>query len=146
MLIRCIVFLLITASALDATASDPFDDPVTGFSRALLPILTSFEKANVETTLRGFIARADSDPGFRASEMDPSEDGLYLNAAVRDPEEVKAFSDRREKKGAVTRRIVEFPAPRKGKQAMIVEVDYGQAVSKDVLQAIDACIMRLRKY
>lgn len=52
-----LLILLLTASSFvwgaEEPSSSPFEDPVTGFSTALLPLLTSFEKASVQTTLRG---------------------------------------------------------------------------------------------
>lgn len=131
---------LLAAPALARESSGPFYSPVMGFSEALAPILSGFEKAKIETTLRGFVARGDSAPGFAQSEMDPSEYGVYLNVAVRDAQEVNGFSDRTEEKGAFMRRTVKIPPPSGGDQAIVVELDYGRKVSGDVLRAIDKCI------
>jgi hypothetical protein len=131
---------LLAASVMAAESRGPFYSPVTGFSDALIPILHDFEKAKIETTLRGFIVRADSAPGFAHSETDPSEFGLYLNVSVRDAKEVKAFSDSTEGKGGFSRRLVKIPPPRGGDQAIVIELDYGPRVSPDVLRAIDKCI------
>jgi hypothetical protein len=137
---RIFLNLLLATSALCAEPHGPFYSPITGFSDALIPILTAFEKAQVETTLRGFIARADSFPGFRQSDMEPSEHGLYLNVAVRDPEEVKGFSDKTEKKDVFTHRLVQIPPPKGGGQALVIQLDFGREVSADVIRAIDASI------
>lgn len=134
-----LIFLSVT-SAICAESRDPFYDPVTGFSDALVPILSGFEKSSVVTTLRGFIARGDSFPGFRESETEPSEYGLYLNVAVRDPDDVKGLSDQTERKGAVTHRLVQIPAPKGGESAIIIEVDYGREVPSEVIRAIEKCI------
>lgn len=137
-----VVFLLpvLACSALAAEPEGPFYRPISGFSEALLPILSGFEKASVETTLRGFIARADSFPGYRNSDMEPSDYGLYLNVAVRDADEVKEYSDRSGEKGGVTYRLIQIPAPKGGDQSMVIEFDYGGKASAESVKAIDACI------
>jgi hypothetical protein len=135
-----LLLYLLAASAMAAESHGPFYSPVTGFSNALIPILEGFEKAKIEKTLRGFIARADSAPGFKRSETDPSESGLYLNVSVRDAEEVKALSDSTEEIGVFSRRTVKIPAPPHGDQAIVIELDYGGKVPSEVLRAIDSCI------
>jgi hypothetical protein len=139
------IFLLATSSVF-AESPGPFYSPVTGFSDALVPILDGFEKAKIESTLRGFIARADSFPGFSQSENDPSEYGLYLNVAVRDSVEVKGFSDHTEQKGAISHRLVQIPPPKGGDQAIVIELDFGRKVSAKVIRAIDMCIRRVVRF
>lgn len=134
---RFLLIFLSATSAFCAESRDPFSDPIAGFSEALVPILSGFEKSRVETTLRGFIARGDSFPGFRESEMEPSEWGLYLNIAVRDPGDVKGFSDHTERKGAVTHRLLQVPPPKGGSSAIIIEFDYGGEVPSKVIRAIE---------
>ena len=143
---RLLVLLLFATSSICAEPGGPFYSPVTGFSDALAPILTAFEKAKVETTLRGFIARADSLPGFRQSDTEPSAYGLYLNVAVRDPEEVKGFSDKTEQKGTYTHRLVQIPPPKGGDQALVIELDFGRNVSADIIRVIDTCIGGVIKF
>ena len=48
---RAFLVFLIAVSALASEPSDPFDDPVTGFAGALVPLLTSFEQASIEKLL-----------------------------------------------------------------------------------------------
>jgi hypothetical protein len=134
------LILLFATPAICAEPRDPFYSPITGFADALVPILTGFEKTRVETTLRGFIARADSFPGFQHSEMEPSEHGLYLNVAVRDSGEVKGFADHTEQRGAVTHRLVQIPPPKGGEQAIVIEWDCGREVPTKVIRAIDSCV------
>lgn len=121
----------------------PFYDPITGFSDALVPILTAFEQSRIETTLRGIIARADSFPGFRASDTKPSEHGLYLNVAVRDVTEIEGSSDRTEHNGGVTRRLVQVPPPTDGEMALVIALDYGSDIPQEVIREIDKCIQRI---
>jgi hypothetical protein len=138
--------LLLATSAFAAESKGPFYSPITGFSEALLPIFDGFEKAGVETTLRGFIARADSFPGYEKSEMDPSERGLYLNVAVRDAEEVKKYSDHSEEKDGITCRLVQIPAPKGGEVAIVIQFDYGRKAPVESIKAIDACIAGVAKF
>lgn len=140
---RAFLVLLLAVSAFGAEPSGPFHDPITGFSGALIPLLTSFEEASVTTTLRGFVARGDSFPGYRESETEPSEHGLYLNVAVKD--DIHEFSDRTEQKGGLTRRLIQIPAPRKGQQSLSIELCYGPKVSAETVRAVDACISRIAK-
>ena len=137
---RFLLIFLIATSAVGEEPRGPFYSPIRGFSQAILPILDGFEKAKVETTLRGFIARADSAPGFSQSEEEPSEYGLYLNVAVCDSNEISGFSDHKKRKGTVTHRFVEIPPPKGGKQAIVIELEYGRKVHPKVIQAIDNCI------
>jgi hypothetical protein len=141
-----VFFILLAGAALAAEPKGPFYSPITGFSDAFLPLLTGFEKASVETTLRGFIARADSFPGYRNSDVEPSEYGLYLNVAVRDAEEVNGLSDRTEQKGAVTHRLVQIPPPKGGDQAIVIQFDYGGKASAETIKAIDSCIAGIVKF
>lgn len=139
-----LLILLLGASAFCAEPSNPFDDgAITGFSTALVPLLTSFEQASIQTTLRGFIARGDSFPGFRQSEREPSEYGLYLNVTMN--EDVKKFSDHREQKGGLTHRLVQIPAPKQGQQSFEIELVYGPLVEPETIRAIDTCIRRMAK-
>jgi hypothetical protein len=133
-----VLILLLASWAIGTEPRGPFHSPVTGFSDALVPILTGFEKAQIETALRGFIARADSFPGFERSDMEPSEHGLYLNVAVRDATEVDGLSDRSELKGAVTHRVIEIPPPTGGEQALVILLNYGRDVPPEVIKAIDS--------
>lgn len=138
-----LLFLSMFAARASAKALDPFSDPVSGFSDTLLPLLTSFEKASVETTLRGFIARGDTFPGYKQSNSDPSDTGLYLNVAVR--EEMKGVSDRTEQIGSYTRRNVSIPSGRKGVPGIEIELSYGPNIPKKPLEAVNACIDHLLK-
>lgn len=140
---RAFLVLLFAISAVGAEPSVPFHDPITGFSGLLIPLLTSFEQASVTTTLRGFIARGDSFPGYRQSEADPSEHGLYLNVAVS--EDVKEFSDRIEQQAGITRRRVQIPAPKPGQQSLVIELRYGPQVAPQVIRAIDISITGITK-
>lgn len=75
--------------------------------------------------------------------MEPSEAGLYLNVAVN--EEVKKFSDQREQKDGITRRLVEILTPKEGQPSLVIMLDYGPNVNPKVLRAIDDCIARIAK-
>jgi hypothetical protein len=132
--------VLFASSPIFADPPDPFSDPVTAFSKAIVPILASFEKAKVEKTWRGFFARADTQPGFKKPENEPSEDGLYLDVEVRDAAEVKEFTDHTEQNGSVMYRAIRIPAPPHQEQALIVELRYGNRVPKEVIAAIESCI------
>ncbi|MEQ1859370.1 MAG: hypothetical protein ABMA13_05495 [Chthoniobacteraceae bacterium] len=140
---RVLLTFFLAVSAFGAEPSSPFDSPVTGFSVALVPLLTSFEQASVKTTLRGFIARGDSFPGYRQSETEPSEYGLYLNVAVS--EDIKEFADRTEQKDGLTHRLIQIPAPTPGQQSLVIELRYGPQVPQETIRAMDDCISRIAK-
>src|SRR5579871_3293799 len=94
--------------------SGPFYDPTLGFEEAFMPILTSFEKAQIETTNRGFFVRGDYPGGFLQSDMEPSYEGLYLNVGVA--EDVKALSDETKQVKDYTERRVSIPSRQKDVQ------------------------------
>jgi hypothetical protein len=112
-----------------------FDHPSSLFPHSFLPALAHFEKAKVETTLRGFYLRADTFPGFNR-EHDPSAAGIYLNVAVRDPQEIPYFKDASTVVGEVTERTVEFPEPEKARVALRVVFKFGSHANPDAIKAI----------
>ena len=114
------------------------------FSEALAPVLSGSEKAKVETTLRGFYLRADIFPGME-DETEPSENGIYLNVAVRDAEEIPAFTDVTVTKDSISTRTVEFTAPKGSTQGLRIHFVYGKDAPEESLAAIRASIARLIK-
>lgn len=129
----------------NAYAGDIFGNPSQLFPNSFLPVLAHFEKARIETTLRGFYLRADTFPGIQKN--DPSDAGLYLNVAVRDPEEIPKFRDSSKVVGEVTERMVELPAFKNGEVALRVVFQFGphanpeavKAIGKDIEAVIKAC-------
>ncbi len=119
----------------DASAREIFDDPIRLFPNSFLPALSHFEKAKIETTLRGFHLRADTFPGFN-QEYDPSDAGIYLNVAVRDSEEIPEFKDSSTVVGEFTERTVEFPEPGEGGVALRVVFKFGSHANPETIKAI----------
>ena len=126
------------------SARGVFDNPIELFSGALIPCLSHSEKATVTTTLRGFYLRADIPSGMR-SEYEPSEAGLYLDASVRDPEEIPAFKDVTTTKGPITTRTVEIPAPKGEEVALRITLEYGKDAPIESLTAIRTSIAKTIK-
>jgi hypothetical protein len=114
------------------------------FSEALAPVLSGSEKAKVETTLRGFYLRADIFPRMD-DETEPSENGIYLNVAVRDAEEIPAFTDVTVTKDSISTRTVEFTAPKGSVQGLRIYFVYGKDAPEGSLAAIRASIAKLIK-
>lgn len=112
-----------------------FDNPSSLFPNSFLPVLAHFEKAKIETTLRGFYLRADTFPGFN-QEYAPSAAGIYLNVAVRDPEEIPKFKDTSTVVGEVTERTVEFPELKGGEVALRIVFKFGSHASSEAVSAI----------
>lgn len=133
-----ILYLSITKSG---GASDPrgarrvFDDPIRLFPNSFLPVLSRFEKAKIETTLRGFYLQADTFSGFN-QEHDPSAAGIYLNVAVRDPQEIPEFKDTSKVAGEITERTVEFPEAEMGGVALRVVFKFGSHANPETIKAI----------
>jgi hypothetical protein len=105
------------------------------FPNSFLPALSNFEKARIETALRGFYLRADTFPGFN-QEYEPSDSGIYLNVAVRDPEEISEFKDMSKVAGGITERTVEFPESEKGGVTLRVVFKCGSHADPDAIKAI----------
>lgn len=120
-------------------AGGVFDNPSLLFPNSYLPVLSRFEKAKIETTLRGFYLRADTFPGFK-QEHDPSDAGLYLNVAVRDPEEIPKFTDSSKIDGEITERTVEFPKLKNGEVALRIVFTCGSHANPEALKAISSDI------
>ncbi len=141
--ILCALLLLVSPAML---AEEPekrlFDEPIEYFEAALLPSLSLSEAAEINTTLRGFHLRADSHPGFH-EKYEPSEWGIYLNVAVRDPEEISAFKDATTTKEQITTRTVEFPAPKNEQVALRIVFAYGKEAPEKALEAIRASIKNI---
>jgi hypothetical protein len=133
-----ILYLSVTQSG---SANDPgearqvFDDPIRLFPNSFLPALSHFEKARIETTLRGFYLRADTFPGFN-QEHDPSAAGIYLNVAVRDPEEISEFKDTSKVAGEITERTVEFPRIGNGEVSLRIVFKFGSHASSEAVSAV----------
>lgn len=98
-------------------------------------MLSHFEKAKIETTLRGFYLRADTFPGFN-QEHDPSAAGIYLNVAVRDSEEISEFKDTSKVAGEITERTVEFPRIRNGEVSLRIVFKFGSHASSEAVNAV----------
>jgi hypothetical protein len=127
--------MLAAALFQNACAGDLFGNPRRLFANSFLPVLSRFEKARIETTLRGFHLRADTFPAFK-QEHDPSDAGLYLDVAVRDPEEIPGFRDSSRMVGGVTERMVEFPAFENGEVALRIVFKFGSHASTEAIHAI----------
>jgi hypothetical protein len=140
------VFVLFTALiGLGAvSAGGLFDTPIEHFSEALAPVLSGSEKGKVETTLRGFYLRADIFPRMQ-NETEPSENGIYLNVAVRDAEEIPAFTDVTVTKNAISTRTVEFTALKGSTQGLRIHFAYGKDAPEESLAAIRASIAKIIK-
>ena len=121
-----------------------FDNPIEFFAGTLLPSLSNSEAAKIITTLRGFYLRADSHPGLQ-DEYEPSELGIYLNVAVRDPEEIPVFKDSATTKGLITTRTIELPAPKNEQVALRITLAYGKSAPEKTLAAIRASITQTIK-
>ena len=130
----CIVFALASPAW---GKEDPLGDPIRSFSQVFAPFLGAFEKASVETTLRGFIARGDSFPSYEKSNMDPSEYGIYLNVAVKDDSQSYKSSkieDESKQMDGFIRRGIAMPPKCKGAMGLQIEFSYGSEVPKDLLK------------
>ena len=119
----------------NARAGGILGDPIVLFPNSFLPVLSRFEKAKIETTLRGFYLRADTFPGIK-EEHEPSDAGLYLNVAVRDPEEILKFKDSSKTDGEITERMVEFPELKNGEVALRIVFTFGSHANPDAIKAI----------
>jgi hypothetical protein len=124
-------------------------DPRKPFASAFGEMLI-FEKASIETTNRGFIAVGDSSPGYRAQKSNPpqppSEWGMNLNVALC--EDTTKSSDVVESKEGMTHRRISIFSPVKNDPSapsLEIEWTYGSKVKPEVIQAIDHCIIRLKK-
>jgi len=138
--------LLLTSATLVRAESQRalFHSPIEFFEGVLLPCLSNSEAAKISTTLRGFYLRADSHPGLR-NEYDPSELGIYLDVAVRDPEEISAFKDSTTSERLITTRTVELPAPKNEQSALRITFVYGKDAPEKALAAIRAAITKTIK-
>ena len=125
----------VNKAGLPDNARTIFDNPVLLFPNSFLPVLSRFEKAKIEKTLRGFYLRADTFPGFN-QEYDPSNAGIYLNVAVRDPEEIPGFKDSSKVDGKVTERTVEFPRIGNGEVSLRIVFKFGSHASSEAVSAV----------
>jgi len=124
-------------------------DPRKPFNSAFGEML-NFEKASIETNLRGFVAVGDSSPGYRAQKSNPphppTEWGMNLNVALC--EDTTKNSDVVEIKRGVVHRTISILSPVKNDPSapsMEIEWTYGSKVKPAVIQAIEGCIVRLKK-
>lgn len=135
-----------TLSATPESWKEDACDPKHPFAYAFLPML-DFEKASIETTLRGFIAIGDSAPGYRAQKEDashlPSEWGMNLNVATC--EDTTKSSDVIEKKGGLIHRSISLLSPTKDTPSLEIEWVYGPKVKASTLVSIEQCIKQLKK-
>lgn len=148
-----ILLLAILASAMPLLATpeswkEDVYDPKKPFESAYGEML-DFEKASIETTLRGFIAIGDSSPGYREQKAVPSHPpskwGMNLNVGVS--EDVRKSSDTTEIKDDLTHRHIALLSPiKKDPSVCSLEIEwiYGPKVKPGVIQAIDQCIARLK--
>lgn len=142
-LIRIIcIYAAIALTSETASAGHLFDNPIELFSEALIPSLSHSERAKVQTTLRGFLLRADLQSAMD-QEYVASESGIYLDVAVRDPEEVPVFNDATTVKGSITTRIVEIPSQNGEEVALRVSLEYGKNAPVETLKAINLCIANI---
>ncbi len=79
------------------------------------------------------------------NETEPSENGIYLNVAVRDAEEIPAFTDVTVTKDDLSTRTVEFTAPKRSTQGLRIHFVYGKDAPEESLAAIRASIAKLIK-
>jgi len=143
---RIVYFSTIAIFSLLGTtfAKGIFYDPTILFADAYLPALTHFEKTKIETTLRGFILRSDTQPGFQ-DELHPSHAGLYLNVAVRDPEEIPRFADDISRSADIITRTVEIPPTPADDVALRILLIYGSHADPKTISAIEKCIDSIEK-
>ena len=134
-IIVCLV-LVGAAFASTACAKGLFDNPVALFPDANLIILSKFEQAKIETTHRGFYLRADTAPGIR-NEYDPSEAGLYLDVAVRDPQEISKFNDSHKSSGKLTERTIAFPPTKGDPDALRITFIYGASADTGAVSTLN---------
>ena len=116
-------------------AGGRFDNPPALFPGSMVSVMAHFEKARIEKTWRGFFLRADTQPGM-AAETEPTAAGIYLNVAVRDPEEIAEFKDSSAVAGEITRRIVEIPAAKGEEVALRIVFTFGSGANAEALAAI----------
>jgi len=136
------VLLVLMMGALSAFGGEPFD-PVSAFSSALAPILTSGERGKIQTTWRGFFARGDTQAGLQKSDTEPTAQGLYLDVEVRDAEEALELSDVTVQEGGITCRKVRTPAPKGDPQSLLIVFRYGPDAEREAIAAIEACITKI---
>lgn len=146
------LYLLATVLPLRATPESwrkDVYDPKKPFAPAF-PEMLDFEKASIETTLRGFIAIGDSSPGYREQKATPShlpsEWGMNLNVAIC--EDTTKSSDTTETRDGLTHRRISILSPvKKDPSAPSLEIEwiYGPKVKAEVIRAIEGCITRLKK-
>jgi hypothetical protein len=127
---------------ISAVGKGLFDNPVELFSGCLIPCLSHSERAKIQTTWRGFYLRADTQPGFK-DEYSPSDSGIYLDVAVRDPKEIPTFKDSSTTQNSITKRTIEIPAPKTDQVALRISLLYGKDASKESLSSINASIQKI---
>jgi len=135
------LFLLLIATV-SVSKGAPFD-PVNDFASTLAPILGSGERATIQKTWRGFVARGDTQAGLAKSGTEPTEVGLFLDVEVRDAEEATRLIDTTIQEGAITRRTIRIPAPKGDPQSLLIILRYGPQVRSEAVTAIEACITKM---
>jgi hypothetical protein len=130
-----ILFLSLFSCSLHA--ADKFGNPVKLFADIYVPVMNTFEKTVIKTTLRGFIIRADSSPGIKQDE--PSKYGISLIVSVADAD--REAVDKIENEKGYTRHLIQIPAPPHQEVALAIEYCYGSEVSSEIVDAItDRCV------
>jgi hypothetical protein len=128
--------LLVALLLLSGIARGQPEDPLQEFSKTLVPVMEGFETASIQKTLRGFLIRADSFPGFKDDK--PTAYGMLLNLAVNDdPPAVIEKIDRTDTEDGCAHREIQLPGHFDGGSKMDVSFYYGASAPRDVVALIN---------
>jgi len=149
---RAFLSLVAVGCLLPAHAKDQnlFDSPVALFKECYVPVMERNFGAVLSNTNRGFVLRGAGTHERAESKGPMADDGLELDVAVRDATEIPVFEDKTKKEGALTVRIVRFPAFPPGQdiakaQGLVVTLTSGPNADKEALEAIGKCIDAVKK-
>ena len=135
---RLLVLIAVSvALILPSPASERFDDPIAVTAPLFHSFLSSFEKARIETNLKGVVLHGDTHSDFATTEI--SEEGIYLNIAVRDPIEKRI--DRITDLGHAKRRFLQFGD---SKSSLAIEFTFGRNAPPRIVRSIEEILQRLR--
>lgn len=136
-----LVFLAVGGLSADLVCSENLPFPVSIPVRIQAGIASEGSWTKIPVEVRTLI---DQQSGMER-EYEPSEAGIYLDVAVRDPEEIPVFKDETTTKGSITKRTVEIPAQKGGEVALRITLEFGKDAPVESLAAIRACIAKIKK-